>query len=137
MNPEPPPPDIVTVAIAIAALMFSHEVAEFVGPYAVILAGSVFGAALSASRRPPASRMGTAAHMVFFTVAGLIATVPCTNLAAQYLPSQVGARVLLPFVAAAISGIGQDWAIVFRWAVKLGRGFIERKVSAQSSVDET
>lgn len=136
MTPQEPALDIVTVAIAIAALMFSHEVSEFVGPYAVILTGAVFGAALSGSRRPPATRIGTATHMVFFTVAGLIATVPCANLAAQYLPSQVGARVLLPFVAAAISGIGQDWAIVFRWAVKLGRGFIERKVSAQSPGDE-
>lgn len=132
MNPQPPPLDVVAVAIALAAVLFGHEIAEVVGPYAVIFVAAVLGAAWSASRRPAAGRSSTAAYLMFFIVAAVLITVPCAEIAAIYLPSRIGPRVLLPVVAFTIAGIGLDWPDVLHWAFKLARSVIDRRAAPPS-----
>jgi len=135
MNPQPIALDPVAVAIAIAAALFGPDLAEVVGPYAVIVLGAMLGATWSASRRPATDRGNTAIYMTFWVVASLLFTVPCAVLASNYLPASMGPRVLLPFVATVISGVGSDWLGVFKWAINLGRVVAERRAGATPPAD--
>ena len=80
--PPPTPLDIVTVTIAVATWLVGAEVADVIGPYAVILLSALGGAAWSASRRVQLTRMGTLLHIVLSVGLALIATVPVAELMA-------------------------------------------------------
>jgi hypothetical protein len=127
MSTPQPPIDIVTVAIAIASAAFGPELASVVGPYAVILLGAALGAAWSASRREPGSRMGTLAHVLLMMGWALLVTVPAAAIAGQAFGWE--SKWLLGPVAVVIAGIGQDWPGVGRWALDLLRGLAERWAS--------
>ena len=120
MSPHPPPPlDIVAVAVALAGVLFGNDMAEIIGPYAVIFVAAVLGAAWSATRRPAVGRGSTVAYLIFFIVAAVLVTVPCAEIAASYLPSRLGMRILLPGVAFTIAGIGPDWPGVLEAVSKM------------------
>ena len=127
MNAAPPPIDIVSVMVALASLIFGHDLALIVGPYAVIMIGASLGSGLSAARMEPGQGMATGLHMLTYITFALITTVP----AAYLLERQFGfeSKWLLGPVAVLIAGIGQDWPNLVRWAIEQARGFIERWVS--------
>lgn len=125
--PAPPPIDIVSVMIALAGLIFGHDLAMVVGPYAVVLMGATLGATLSAARMEPGQGMSTLAHMLLFITLALLMTVPGAYLLEQQFSFE-GKWTLGP-VAVLIAGIGQDWPVLVRWAIEQARGFIERWVS--------
>ncbi len=130
MPPQSSPLDIVTVAIAFASLLFKPEIAQFVGPYAVIFLGAILGGALSAARRGPATRASTLGYMALVIILALMVTVPLAELLAPQIPIRLEPRVLFAPVAAIVSGVGQDWPKVGAWLVNLARGVIERRVGA-------
>ncbi len=130
MPPQSPPLDVVAVAIALASLLFKPEIAQFVGPYAVIFLGAILGGAMSAARRGPTSRVGTLGYMALVIILALLVTVPLAELLAPQIPVRLETRVLFAPVAAIVSGIGQDWPKVGAWLVNLVRGVIERRVGA-------
>lgn len=123
MTPPPPPIDIVTVAIALATLLFGPTVAELVGPYSVIVLGAALGGAWSASRREAGSRTSTVGHMLLMIGLALLITVPLAFLGSQYLP--VDPKWLLGPVAVVIAGIGPDWPKVGAWLIGQVRGLLE------------
>ncbi len=130
MPPQTPPLDIVAVAIALASLLFKPEIAQFVGPYAVIFLGAILGGAMSAARRGPATRAVTLGYMALVIILALLVTVPLAEMLAPQIPVRIEARVLFAPVAAIISGIGQDWPKIGAWIINLARGVIERRVGA-------
>jgi hypothetical protein len=126
MPPNSQPLDIVTVAVALAALMFGRDVAAVVGPYSVIVLGAVLGGAWSASRRPPTSKLGTLLYMMAVVTLSLLITVPMAEIAAVYTRT-TDPRVLFGPVSALISGVGDKWPVLISQAWEIGRNVVARK----------
>ena len=124
--PPSPPIDIVTVVIALASAAFGPELAAYVGPYAVILLGALLGAAWSASRKEPGTRVSTLGHIALMVGWALMVTVPTALLAGKAFGWE--SKWLLGPVAVVIAGIGHDWPAVGKWALGLARSAIERVV---------
>jgi hypothetical protein len=93
--------DVVTVAIALATLVFGPATAEIVGPYSVIFLGAVGGASWSAAQRPPSSRGRTLGYMSWMVGLALIATVPLAELAAHW--SGLNARWMFAPIAVLVA----------------------------------
>lgn len=106
--PPQQPIDIVTVAIALASWRLGAEAALIVGPYTVILLAALGGAAWSASRTPGRTHWGTVLHIALSIGLALIATVPLSELLAQWAGLQ--ARwTLAP--AAVLIAARPDWIV--------------------------
>lgn len=124
MQPQPPPIDIVSVCIALATLLFGNDLAQIVGPYAVIIMGAVLGSGLSAARLEPGKGMSTGMHMLTYITLALLLAVPV----AFVVERQMGYahKWLLGPVAVLVSGIGHDWPALVRWALGQVRTLLER-----------
>lgn len=117
MNQQPLT-DIVALAILIAAAVFSHTVAEAVGPYLVIVVASAIGASFALARREKSTR-GRA--LWFFTrVVGLavLLTVGLAAAVSAYRPD-LSPRVLLAPIALLIGFIGDGWPRLLAKAVQM------------------
>jgi len=123
MHPTPPPLDIVTVAIAVASLIFGPDVAALVGPYSVIVLAAIGGAAWSASSTPEATRRATLLHMLLMVGLALLGTVPLAEVLARL--ASIDARWALGPVAAVIAA-RPDWVIA-----RLRRWFSRQEGGAQ------
>lgn len=138
MNAPPPPIDIVSLAIALAGLIFGQELAQMIGPYAVIMMGASLGAVISASRLEPGTGMHWAAHLGFFVTLALLVTVPL----AYWLERQLGfeSKWLFGPVAILVAGIGQDWPLLVRWALgqarRLAEGWVTRRGGNNAGGDQ-
>lgn len=105
--------DIVAVVTVVATWAFGGEIAQILGPYAVIILSALGGAAWSASRRrsderePPLNRrLGTVLHIVLSVGLALIATVPASELVAQW----AGTKPSWMFgIVAALIAARPDW----------------------------
>lgn len=94
--------DIVTAMIAVASWLVGAEVAAIVGPYSVIVLSALGGAAwAAASTHGTMGRGRTVLHIMLSVGLALIATVPLTELAAQW--TGLEARWILAPVAAIIA----------------------------------
>lgn len=102
------PIDIVTVAIALASWMLGAEAAAIVGPYTVILLAALGGAAWAASRTTGRTHWGTVLHMSGSIGLAVIATVPASELLAQWAGLQ--ARWTLAPAAVMIAA-RPDWIV--------------------------
>jgi hypothetical protein len=111
---QPPPLDIVTVAIAVAALVTGPDLAALIGPYSVILLAAVGGAAWSASSTPEGTRKATLTHMLAMVGLALIGTVPLAEALARF--AGIEARWVFGPMAAVIAA-RPDWVVgwVRRW----------------------
>lgn len=112
MSTPTPPIDPVTVAIAIATGLFGSTAAQYVGPYAVIIVGALIGAAWSASRRDPGSRIGTAAFILLLIGLAVLVSVPLAEVAARYVGQD--SRWMLGPVAVVVAGVGERWPALVR-----------------------
>ena len=130
MNAPPPPIDVVSVAIALAGLIFGHDLAQIVGPYAVIIMGASLGGALSAARLEPGKGMSVSLHMVLYVMAAVLITVPTAYLLERQFG--FGSKWLLGPVAILVAGIGQDWPALVRWAIAQARRFVEHWVGTKT-----
>lgn len=106
-NPTPPPLDIVSVAVTIAAVLFSPEAAAMAGPYAVIILGAIAGGSWSASRLALGGRLETAKYLAGIVTLALLLSVPAASVATAYYDGLTFNYLLGP-VAFAIGALGPD-----------------------------
>lgn len=102
--------DPVSLAFAIAALLVGPKLAQYVGPYSVILLGSFAGCIFALRSREPSGRMSAGLFVVLLMILSAGLTVPT----AIWVGSIVGKEVkwfLFP-AAAMIAGIGERWFTV-------------------------
>jgi len=110
--------DIVGLCIFIAAMLFSSEVANVVGPYMVIVIASSVGASFALARRDKATRVR--AIWFFIRVVGLaiLLTAGFAALLSAYKPGMHERFTVAP-IALLVGFIGDDWP---RLLAKLMRG---------------
>jgi hypothetical protein len=109
MTPSPPPAiDIVSLVVALLSVVFSHQAAQLIGPYAVIVVCAIGGASWSASRIGEASTRKTLGHIVLWAGLGIVCAVPLSEAAAR-LWAALEVRWLLGPVAGFIAA-HPDWA---------------------------
>ena len=110
--------DIVGLCVFIAALLFSSEVANVVGPYMVIVIASSIGASFALARRDKDTR--TAAVWFFTRVVGLavLLTGGLAAIASAHYPD-IAPRVFVAPIALMVGFIGDDWPKLLG---KLARG---------------
>lgn len=131
MTSPPPQIDIVTVVTALAALVFSQELAEMIGPYTVIVVGSILGGAIATGRRDVPGFWPGAGFLLAMVTLALLCTVPLSLFISQYIGADH--RWLLGPVAVLIAGIGPDWPKLGIWAVDQARGVIERWAASRGA----
>lgn len=117
--PSAPNIDIVTLAIALAAILFSPETSEVVGPYAVILFCALLGAGWSASRGTLNTTRSTLFYVLGIIGLALVITVPAAELVTSHWG--LDRRWTLGPVALVIGGIGKDWPSVGKWALNTAK----------------
>lgn len=107
---QQPIADIVGLAVFIAALIFSNEVATVVGPYMVIVVAATLGASFKVARRDKSTR--TSAVLFFLRVVGMavILTVALAVALNSYRPD-LSPRVTVAPIALLIGFIDWPWAL--------------------------
>lgn len=107
---QPPIADIVGLAVFIAALLFSSEVAAVVGPYMVIVVAATLGASFKVARRDKSTR--TSAVLFFLRVVGMavVLTVGIAVALNAYRPD-LSPRVTVAPIALLIGYIDWPWAL--------------------------
>jgi hypothetical protein len=117
---QQPIADIVGVAVFIAALLFSSEVAAVVGPYMVIVVAATLGASFKVARREKTTR--TSAVLFFLRVVGMAVLFTSAVAAAlnTYRP-ELSPRVTVAPIALLIGFVDWPWALtkVVGWGVSL------------------
>lgn len=124
MQPNPPPAlDIVSVAVGLAAGVYSPQAAAIIGPYAVIILGSTLGASWSSSRIKTAGAFVVVRHIAGMVAVALLVTVPLAEIAAAqlgYPPNWV-----LGPLATGIGALGPDG---LSWLIREGFAAAKGKV---------
>lgn len=124
--------DPVLVMTAVAGLLMGQELAQWIGPYAVIILGATTGAGWSLGRQEPMTRL---VGLWFFTkvnLTALLITVPVAVMTATVLRLEQANWMLVP-ISMMVGGIGNDWPKVGRWILeRLGR-LIERRAGVGQS----
>lgn len=100
--------DVVGLGIFVAGSVYQPEVAAVVGPYVVILLGSVIGASFAVARRDRTTRTG--AILYFSRVVGLavLLAVGAATAANRYFP-MVPVHIFVPWVSLLIGFFGDDF----------------------------
>ncbi|MDQ0040809.1 hypothetical protein [Variovorax boronicumulans] len=125
---QQPIADIVGVAVFIAALLFSNEVAAVVGPYMVIVVAATLGASFKVARRDKTTR--TSAILFFLRVVGmavLFTSVLAAGLNA-YRP-ELSPRLTVAPIALLIGFVDWPWALAK--VVSVGFAALERVVGGK------
>lgn len=110
---QQPLADIVGVFIFIAALLFSADVANLIGPYMVILIASTVGASFALGRRDKTTRGAAIFFFVrlnFLAMLFTVAIAALINTARPDMPS----RYLVAPIALLIGFAGDDWPSILR-----------------------
>ena len=124
--------DPVSVAIALASVVFGPALASVIGPYAVIILSATVGAAWALGRRSPDARLGAAWYFVRLNATAILVTVSLARLTGEWLGVTDQAWLLAP-VALVVGGIGDDWPAAGKWlAAAFGR-LIERRTGGGQS----
>ena len=118
--------DPVSVAIALASVIFGPALAAVIGPYAVILLGATVGAAWALGRREPGARLGAAWYFLRLNATAVLVTVSLANLAGQWAGQQNTTWLLAP-IALLVGGVGDDWPRIGRWLLERAGRLIERR----------
>lgn len=122
--------DIVTVATAAALAIFGNpQVADFAGPYAVIILCAVLGASVSGSGESTAGHRGTLAHLAMGIGLALVATVPLSLVLAHYTGFE--ARWMLGPVAVVVGWRNLQITTDLALAVSLARAAARRAWGAK------
>lgn len=118
--------DPVSVAIALASVLFGPALAGVIGPYAVIIISATVGAAWALGRRDAAAKISAAWYFLRLNATAAIVTVSLAKLAGMWMGVADHSWLLAP-VALVVGGVGDDWPRVGRWVlVRAGRIFERR-----------
>ena len=118
--------DPVSVAIALASVIFGPALATVIGPYAVIIVSATVGAAWALGRREPGARLGAAWYFLRLNATAVLVTVSLANLAGQWAGQQNTTWLLAP-IALLVGGVGDDWPRIGRWLLERAGRLIERR----------
>lgn len=119
--------DPVNVAIVVAGVIFGPALAEFIGPYAVIILCATVGAGWSLGRRQERGiRLGAAWYFLRLNATAVIATVGLTTLAGRWLAISDPSWLLSP-IALLVGAVGDDWPKLVRWLMARAGRLIERR----------
>lgn len=121
----------VNVAVAVFALLLSPEIADVVGPYAIILIASSVGAGWALGRRDASAKLGAFGYFLRLNFTAMIVTVGIASLLGRWLGHSDPTWMLGP-IALLIGGVGDDWPRLIDWA---GRFFIRKKFGASDKGD--
>lgn len=124
--------DPVSVAIALASVIFGPALAGVIGPYAVIFMGSTVGAAWSLGRRQPGAKLGAVWYFARINTTALLVTVSVANIAAGWIGAQDSHWMLAP-IALFVGVIGDDWPRVASWLLVRAGRVIERRTGSAGS----
>jgi len=114
---QPSVTDIVGLFVFVAALLFSREVAQVVGPYMVIVAAASIGASFSLARREKDTRVRAVWFFVRVCGLALLITVSLAAIVAAYHPD-LSERALVAPIALLVGYIGDDWPRLLAKVVK-------------------
>lgn len=118
--------DPVSVAIALASVLFGPPLAAIIGPYAVILISATVGAAWSLGRRDPAAKLSAAWYFLRLNATAILVTVSVAKLAGIWLGLADHSWLLAP-IALVVGGVGDDWPGVGKWLVATAGRIFERR----------
>lgn len=127
--------DIVYVMVTVLSALFGPQMAAIIGPFAVIVLGSVGGAAWSVGRRPSDKR--SIGNDAFFFFRLTLTAITVTGGIAVFAERWTGADTrqwTLPVIALLIGAIGDDWPGVGRWFASVVRRWVARKADNDSNV---
>lgn len=127
MPPNTQPIDLVAASVAIAAAVFSPDIARFVGPYSVIFIGAFLGASWSATRIELIGRWSVVKYLAAMVTLALMVTVPI----AEVVSVQSGYPVNYWFgpVATGIGSLGPDG---IRKSYRLTLGWVIRRLGLKA-----
>lgn len=111
MKPDGQIPDILTVVVTIAALLFSAEVAHMVGPYLLIIMASAVGASWTVKRQDKTTRIGALWYFMRVCGAAVLLT-GFLSAAISGVHADLTERSLLVPVAFGLGAVGSDWKLV-------------------------
>lgn len=125
--------DPVSVAIAVASIIFGPALASVIGPYAVILMGSTVGAAWSLGRREKdAQQLRAVWYFLRLNATAVLVTVSLARLTGQWLGIDDPSWLLVP-TAIVIGGIGDDWPRIGAWLLQRAGRMFERRTGSGSN----
>lgn len=118
--------DPVSVAIALASVIFGPALATVIGPYAVIIVSATVGAAWALGRREPGARLGAAWYFLRLNATAVLVTAGMATLAGRWLGIAETNWMLAP-IALLVGGVGDDWPRLARWVFERAGRVLERK----------
>jgi peptidoglycan/LPS O-acetylase OafA/YrhL len=121
-------PDVVAVAVAVAAVLIGPQLAEAVGTYAVIGFAWIGGAMVGCYRMEPGPRR----RLLFFLASSFVVTIGMTvtlahavvALVPSWAQSPEGAKALFFPVAVLIPMFWEDWP---KWGKVIITALIQRR----------
>lgn len=119
--------DPVSVAIALASVLFGPALASIIGPYAVIIISSTVGAAWALGRREPGPRLGAVWYFLRLNATAVLITVGLAGVTGRWLGVDDHSWLLAP-IALMVGGVGDDWPRVGRWVLLRAARLFERRV---------
>lgn len=120
----------IELAIALAGLIFSPELARIVGPYAVIVVAAATGSAWALGRVEKTTRTSALWFFLRMNITAILLTVSIAVLVRKLAPAWAGIdndEWMLAPIALIVGGVGDDWVRIGRWAIgRIGRVFDRR-----------
>ena len=117
--------DVVSVAVVLLATLLGNEMAQYVGPYLVIVAGALVGSALALRRRPPSSTWVAVGFAAWLTSITVLFTVPVAYGLSRVIDENY--RWFLAPAAVLLAGIGHDWPKAIPWTLNFLRGLVAQR----------
>ncbi len=127
--------DPVAVAVAIVGSLLGPELAEFIGPYAVIFIASSTGAAWALGRTDPMDNWRKI--VMYFTrinLTSMLVAVPLAMMGIRWFGLEEANWLLVP-VSLIVGGIGDDWPRVGRWIIDRLARLIENRAGVGGKGD--
>lgn len=125
--------DPVAVAVAIFGSLIGPELAQVIGPYAVIFLASSTGAAWALGRSEPKTNWRQVIwYFSRINITSLLITVPLAMMAVRWFGLEEANWLLVP-LGLLVGGIGDDWPRVGRWVFDRLARLIERRAGVDSN----
>lgn len=121
---QPSITDVVGFFVFIAALIFSAEVANVVGPYMVIAVAAAVGASFSVARREKTTRLSAAWFFLKIVALAMLIASGLAAAAAAYSPG-LSDRALLAPIALLVGFVGEGWPTLLGKVVKVLVGMLD------------